>query len=74
MGKDNLLVTIIVPVYNIEKYICTCLDSIIGQTYKNLEVIIIDDGSTDNSGKICDKYVLKDSRLVVCHQDNYDIE
>lgn len=50
------IISIIVPIYNVEKYLPQCLDSIINQTYKNLEIILIDDGSTDNSGKICDKY------------------
>lgn len=50
------IISIIVPIYNVEKYLPQCLDSIINQTYKNLEIILIDDGSTDNSGKICDKF------------------
>ena len=49
-------VSIIVPVYNIEQYLEQCIDSIINQTYKNIEVLLIDDGSTDNSGKICERY------------------
>lgn len=62
-------VSIIVPVYNVEKYLHRCLDSIVGQTYKNIEVIIIDDGSTDNSGKICDEYN-RDVRCHISHQKN----
>lgn len=54
MEKDK--VSIIVPVYNVEKYIEKCLNSLISQSYKNIEIILIDDGSKDNSGKICDKY------------------
>ena len=66
----NPLVSIIVPVYNVEKYINRCLDSIINQTYKNLELILIDDGSTDNSGKICDEYSKVDRRIIVKHNTN----
>lgn len=67
---NNKLISVIVPVYNVEKYIKRCLDSIINQTYKNLEVILIDDGSTDESGKICDEYEKKDNRIKVIHQNN----
>lgn len=66
----NSLVSIIVPVYNAEKYIRECIDSIILQTYKNIEIIIINDGSQDNSGDICDNYALQDSRIKVVHTDN----
>ncbi len=69
MNKEAL-VSIIVPVYNVEKYIKTCLDSIINQTYKNIEILLIDDGSTDNSGKICDEYSKKDKRIKVFHKEN----
>ena len=62
------LVSVIVPIYNTAKYLPKCLDSIIGQTYQNLEIILIDDGSTDNSGKIADDYAKKDSRIKVIHQ------
>lgn len=64
------VISVIVPVYNIEAYLASCLDSILNQTYKNLEIILIDDGSTDSSGKICDDYAQKDSRIVVFHQQN----
>ena len=63
-------VSVIVPVYNVEKYLVKCLDSIINQTYKDIEIILVDDGSTDNSGKICDKYALKDERIYVIHNSN----
>lgn len=64
------LISIIVPVYNVEKYINKCIDSIINQTYKNLEIILVDDGSTDSSGKICDDYAIKDNRIKVVHKKN----
>lgn len=64
------LVSIIIPVYNVEKYIKECLESVINQTYKNLEIILVDDGSPDNCGKICDEYSEKDSRIHVIHKAN----
>lgn len=64
------LISVIVPVYNVEKYLHKCINSILNQTYKNLEIILIDDGSTDNSGKICDEYALKDNRIKVIHKEN----
>ncbi len=69
VGKEPLI-SVIVPVYNVEKYIRKCLDSIINQSYKNLEIIVINDGSTDASGQICDDYAKKDSRVKVIHQKN----
>lgn len=63
-------ISIIVPVYNVEKYLCQCLDSIINQTYKNLEIILVNDGSKDNSPIICDEYAKKDKRIKVVHQNN----
>lgn len=70
MEKSNELISIISPVYNVEKYISVCVDSIIDQTYKNFELILVDDGSTDESGKICDEYAQKDSRISVIHKEN----
>ena len=64
---ENPIITVIVPVYNVEKYLCRCLDSIIAQTYQNLEIICVDDGSTDHSGEICEQYTLKDDRVKVFH-------
>ena len=64
------LISVIIPVYNVEKYLIECLDSVVNQTYKNIEIILINDGSTDNSGEICNKYSNKDSRIVVIHKDN----
>ncbi len=63
-------ISVIIPVYNVEKYLKRCLDSVVNQTYKNLEIILIDDGSTDNSGKICDEYAEKDKRIIVIHKEN----
>lgn len=63
-------VTIIVPVYNVEKYLNKCIDSILSQTFNNFELILIDDGSTDSSGNICDEYLNKDKRVKVIHKEN----
>lgn len=70
---EQELISIIVPVYNVERHLPKCLDSIINQAYKNIEIILIDDGSTDNSGVICDEYKLKDNRINVIHQANHGI-
>ena len=70
MEKNEALVSIIVPVYNVEKYLKKCIESIINQTYSNLEIILSDDGSTDNSPSICDEYAIKDSRIKVIHKAN----
>lgn len=68
--KEKQLVSIIVPVYNVEKYIERCIDSILEQSYEEIEVLLIDDGSTDNSGKICDEASQKDKRITVVHKKN----
>ncbi len=64
------LVSVIVPVYNVEKYITKCVDSILNQTYNNIEILLIDDGSLDNSPKICDEFAKKDRRIKVFHTKN----
>lgn len=70
MPKEKIKVSIIVPVYNVEKYIKECVDSLISQTYKNIEIILIDDGSTDSSGSICDWYTGIDERIKVINKKN----
>lgn len=67
------LITIVVPIYNVEDYLPACIDSITNQTYTNLEILLIDDGSTDRSGEICDSYAESDQRIVVVHQANCGI-
>ncbi len=64
------MISVIVPVYNVEKYLSRCIDSILNQTYTDYELILVDDGSTDNSGKICDDYAEKKSNIKVIHQKN----
>ena len=70
LEQKNDLISIIVPIYNVEKYLRMCLDSIENQTYSNLEVLLIDDGSTDDSGKICQEYVARDSRFLYIKKEN----
>ncbi len=64
------MISVIVPIYNVEQYVEKCVESIMNQTYKDLEIILIDDGSTDGSGNICDEYAIKDSRIRVVHKEN----
>ena len=64
------VISVIVPVYNVSAYLPECLDSILSQDYEKLEVILIDDGSTDDSGAICDAYAQRDNRIRVIHQNN----
>lgn len=70
IDKDLPLVSIIIPVYNVEKYLPECMESIIKQTYSKLEIILVDDGSTDKSPALCDDYALKDKRIKVIHKEN----
>ena len=67
------LISIIIPVYRVEKYLEECLNSVINQTYANLEIILIDDGSPDRCGQICDEYAKKDERIEVIHQENQGV-
>ena len=67
---ENPLITVIIPVYNIKKYLPRCVHSVMAQTYKNLEIILVDDGSTDGTGELCDKLGSEDSRIRVLHKEN----
>ena len=64
------LISVIVPVYNVESYLPQCIDSILAQTYENLEIILVDDGSCDGSAELCDVYQKRDDRIVVIHKTN----
>ena len=71
MDNDNRpVISVIVPVYNVEKYLGQCIDSILKQSFQNFELLLIDDGSPDESGKICDEYAAKDGRVRVFHKEN----
>lgn len=70
MEESEILVSFIVPVYNVKTYLDQCINSIVNQTYKNIEIILVDDGSTDGSGKICDKWEKEDNRIRVIHIPN----
>lgn len=67
---DEVLISVVVPVYNVEHYLKKCVDSICHQTYRNLEIILVDDGSTDCSGSLCDEFATSDSRIRVIHKSN----
>ncbi len=69
LGPDPKI-SIIIPVYNVEQYLGRCMESVLNQTYKNIEVILIDDGSKDRSSSMCDEWKAKDDRVVVIHQKN----
>lgn len=64
------LISVIIPIYNVEKYLDKCIETVINQTYSNLEIILVDDGSTDLSGKKCDEWKKKDKRIIVVHKEN----
>ncbi len=66
----NKSLSVVIPVYNVENYLREFFDSVVNQTYNNLQIILVDDGSTDRSGQICDEYAQKDSRITVVHQEN----
>lgn len=70
MSQEKALISIIIPVYKVEKYLEKCIQSLINQTYENLQIILVDDGSPDNCGKICDEYAKKDHRIEVIHKSN----
>lgn len=71
--NDGVLISVVIPVYNVEKYLPQCLDSVISQSYKNLEILVVDDGSTDKSGLICDEYAERDKRIAVYHTANHGL-
>lgn len=71
--SNRTIVSIIIPIYNSELFLIKCLDSVIHQTYPYLEIILINDGSTDSSPKIIDEYALKDKRVVALHKENIGI-
>ena len=68
--NNNYIVSVIIPVYNVEKFLNRCVDSILSQTYKNIEIILVDDGAQDSSPQICDEYAHKDIRVKVIHKNN----
>ena len=68
--RNMELISVIIPVYNVEQYLAECIDSVLASTYSNLEIILVDDGSPDNSPAICDAYAAKDKRIKVIHQSN----
>ena len=67
---NNCKISVIVPLYNVEKYAKRCIESVLAQTFNDYELILIDDGSNDNTGKICDQYAAKNSRIIVIHKKN----
>jgi glycosyltransferase involved in cell wall biosynthesis len=67
---EEPLISIIVPIYKVEKYLRFCVDSLLSQSYKSLEIILVDDGSPDNCPAICDEYSRKDKRIKVIHEEN----
>ena len=69
----NSKISVIIPIYNVERYLKESLDSVVKQTYKNIEIMLIDDGSTDSCGTVCDKYAKMDERITVIHKKNEDV-
>lgn len=63
-------ISVVVPVYNVDKYLPDCIRSLVSQTYRNLEIILCDDGSTDESGRICEEFAAEDNRIIIIHQNN----
>lgn len=70
MKIKSVKISVIVPVYNVEKYLEKCVESLLNQSLKDIEIILVDDGSPDNCPQICDEYATKDSRVKVCHKQN----
>ena len=70
MYSSDFLISVIIPVYNVEQYLPQCVESVINQTYTNLQIILVNDGSTDKSGEICDKFAEIDNRICVIHKEN----
>ncbi|WP_294101981.1 glycosyltransferase [uncultured Ruminococcus sp.] len=70
MIDNSKMISVVIPVYNVEKYLERCVKSVVEQTYENLEIILVDDGSTDSSGELCDKIALTDDRIKVIHKEN----
>ena len=70
MGNQQPVVSIIIPIYNVESYLRCCLNSILAQTFQSWEAVLVDDGSKDNCGKICDEYAAMNSRFRVIHKEN----
>ena len=70
MSKSQMTISVIVPVYKVEDYLCRCVDSILMQNFADFELVLVDDGSPDNCGKICDEYAKKDKRITVIHKKN----
>ena len=68
--KNDIKISVIVPIYKVEKYLRRCIDSIINQTFKNIEIILVNDGSPDNCPKICEEYKNKDNRIIIINQEN----
>ena len=73
LKQDDMLISVVIPVYNVEKYIRQCLESVINQSYHHIEILVVDDGSTDKSGSICDEYAKQDARFHVYHTENHGL-